>query len=48
MSTDKDNLFSYLIRLGDNSLIFGQQLGAWVGKGPELEEEMAMANFALA
>jgi len=47
VSTDKDNLFSYLIRLGDNSLIFGQQLGAWVGKGPELEEEMAMANFAL-
>lgn len=47
MSADGDNLFAYLLRLGDNALIFGQQLGAWVGKGPELEEEMAMANFAL-
>ncbi len=40
-------LFSYLLRLGDNALILGQQLGASVGKGPELEEEMALANFAL-
>lgn len=47
MSVDKDNLFAYLLRLGDNAVILGQQLGDWVGKGPELEEEMAMANFAL-
>ena len=47
MSDDKAMLYAYLLRLGDNSAIFGQQLGAWVGKGPELEEEMAMANFAL-
>ncbi len=47
MSADKEKLFAYLLRLGDNALIVGQQLGDWVGKGPELEEEMAMANFAL-
>lgn len=47
MSADKDSLFVYLLRLADNSLVLGQQLGAWVGKGPELEEEMALANFAL-
>lgn len=47
MSGDSQNLFEYLIRLGDNAVILGQQLGDWVGKGPELEEEMAMANFAL-
>lgn len=47
MSADKDNFFAYLLRLGDNAVILGQQLGDWVGKGPELEEEMAMANFAL-
>lgn len=47
MSNDKENLFAYLIRLADNALILAQQLGDWVGKGPELEEEIAMANFAL-
>ena len=47
MSTDNEQLFAYLLRLGDNAVILGQQLGDWVGKGPELEEEMAMANFAL-
>jgi len=47
VSDDSEKLFAYLLRLGDNALILGQQLGDWVGKGPELEEEMAMANFAL-
>ena len=47
MSADNKQLFAYLLRLGDNAVILGQQLGDWVGKGPELEEEMAMANFAL-
>ena len=37
----------YVLRLGDNALVLGQRLGEWVGAGPELEEEMAMANFAL-
>lgn len=36
-----------LIRLGDNALIVGQRLGEAVAHGPELEEEMATANFAL-
>jgi ring-1,2-phenylacetyl-CoA epoxidase subunit PaaC len=47
VSKDKDELFAYLIRLGDNALILGQQLGKLVAHGPELEEEMATANFAL-
>ena len=37
----------YLLRLADNALVLGQQLGALVARGPELEEEMATANFAL-
>jgi len=45
--TDKTHLFEYLLRLGDNALVLGQRLGEWVAHGPELEEEMAMANFAL-
>lgn len=44
---DQKQLFEYLLRLGDNALILGQRLGEWVAQGPELEEEMAMANFAL-
>lgn len=39
--------FEYLLRLADNALISGQRLGEWVTKAPELEEEMALANFAL-
>ena len=34
---DKQRLFEFLLRLGDNALILGQQLGEWVGHGPELE-----------
>lgn len=44
--TDKP-LYDYVLRLGDNALILSHRLGEWVGKGPELEEEMALANFAL-
>ena len=47
MNTQDKKLFAYLIRLADNALILGQQLGDWVGKSPELEEDLAMANFAL-
>jgi ring-1,2-phenylacetyl-CoA epoxidase subunit PaaC len=39
--------FEYLLRLADNALVSGQRLGEWVTKAPELEEEMALANFAL-
>jgi ring-1,2-phenylacetyl-CoA epoxidase subunit PaaC len=39
--------YNFTLRLGDNALIVSHRLGEWVGKGPELEEEMAMANFAL-
>ena len=46
-AADKQNLHEYLLRLGDNALILGQRLGEWVAHGPELEEEMAMGNFAL-
>ena len=46
-TTDKNLLFDYLLRLADNALLTGQRLGEWVGKGPQLEEEMAFANFAL-
>lgn len=40
-------LFEYLLRLGDGNLILSQRLGAWIGHGPVLEEDMALANTAL-
>jgi ring-1,2-phenylacetyl-CoA epoxidase subunit PaaC len=39
--------FEYLLRLGDNALILSQQLSKLCGKGPALEEDMALTNVAL-
>ena len=41
------DLFQYIVRLGDNALINGQRLAEWCGHGPFLEEDLAMANTAL-
>lgn len=35
------------LRLGDNALVLGQRLAEYVTRAPELEEELANANFAL-
>jgi ring-1,2-phenylacetyl-CoA epoxidase subunit PaaC len=43
----QEALFKYTLRLGDNALILSQRLVELVADGPELEEEMANANFAL-
>lgn len=40
-------LLSYVLRLGDNALITGQRMIERVAGEPELEEELANANFAL-
>ena len=37
----------YLLRQGDNALILSQQLCKLCGKGPALEEDMALANVSL-
>ena len=39
--------FEYLVRLGDNCLVLSQQLSAWCGHGPALEEDLALTNTAL-
>ena len=46
-ATTGDPRLDYVLRLGDNALVAGQRLGELVAHGPELEEEMAVANFAL-
>lgn len=42
-----DDKFEYLLRLGDTTLVLSQRLSEWVGKGPALEEDMALTNTAL-
>lgn len=38
---------TYLLRLGDDSLVLGQRLGEWCGHGPVLEVDISLANLAL-
>ena len=42
-----DDKIDYLLRQGDNALILSQQLSKLCGKGPALEEDMALTNVAL-
>jgi len=46
MATDAV-LFDHLLRLGDTDLVLAQRLGEWVGKGPVLEEDIALTNVGL-
>jgi len=43
----EEALLTYALRLGDNALVLAQRLIELVAHGPELEEEMANANFSL-
>jgi len=45
--TPDQRLTAYALRLGDNALILGQRMLELVAAEPELEEELANANFAL-
>jgi ring-1,2-phenylacetyl-CoA epoxidase subunit PaaC len=45
--TPAQALTAYVLRLGDNALILGQRMLELVAAYPELEEELANANFAL-
>ena len=44
---DSATLVAYATRLGDNALILGQRMIELVAASPELEEELANANFSL-
>src|SRR5712672_4478293 len=41
------SFFDYILRLGDSCLILSQRLGEWCGRGPALEEDLALTNVAL-
>ena len=40
-------MLDYLLRLADNDLVLAQRLTEWVGKGPILEEDIALTNVGL-
>ena len=40
-------LYNYTLKMADDTLIFGQRLGEVTGKGPYLEEDIALTNIAL-
>lgn len=44
---NKDPLFEFLLRMGDNSLVLGHRISQWCGHSPVLEEDIALANQAL-
>lgn len=41
------SLTKYTLKLADDTLIMGQRLAEWCGKGPYLEEDIALTNIAL-
>ena len=41
------DLAAYCLMLGDDALILSQRLSGWCSRGPELEEDVALANIAL-
>lgn len=43
----QEALFKYLLRLGDNNVVLAQRLCEWTGKGPFLEEDLALTNISL-
>jgi len=45
--TTQEAFYTYIVRLGDDSLILGQRLSEWCGHGPVLEEDIALTNIAL-
>jgi ring-1,2-phenylacetyl-CoA epoxidase subunit PaaC len=41
------SLVTYALRLADNALVLGHRLSEWTGRGPMLEEDIALANLGL-
>jgi ring-1,2-phenylacetyl-CoA epoxidase subunit PaaC len=40
-------LVAYLLSLADDALVLGHRLSEWSGRGPTLEEDIALSNLAL-
>ncbi|WP_439594263.1 1,2-phenylacetyl-CoA epoxidase subunit PaaC [Microbacterium sp.] len=46
-ATASPDVAEYALWLGDDALILSQQLGWWIARAPELEEDVALGNIAL-
>lgn len=40
-------LHKFILQLADNELILGHRISEWCGHGPQLEQDIALANIAL-
>lgn len=47
LDQDRADLFEFLLRTGDNTLVLGHRVSEWCGHSPVLEEDIALANTAL-
>ena len=45
--TDKQDLYTYVLRQADNAMILCQRLCQWAARAPELEEDIALTNIGL-
>ena len=43
----KNNLYQYLLHLGDNAMILGHRLSELCGHGPSIETDIALTNHSL-
>lgn len=41
-----EDVATYALYLGDDALMLAQRLGYWISRGPEMEEDVALANIA--
>lgn len=46
-SVTEPSLFVYVLRHADDNLVLAQRLGEWISNGPELEEDIALANVGI-
>lgn len=46
-ATERVRRAEYALRLADDALVLSQRLTWWITRAPQLEEELALANFSL-
>jgi len=47
MNQDQQNLYRFLVGLGDDAVVLSHRLCEWCSNGPYLEEDIALGNVAL-
>ena len=47
MNQEQNNLYRFLVGLGDDAVVLSHRLSEWCSNGPYLEEDLALSNVAL-